>query len=157
MGKIQIHKICIISLQLQSNRTTCKIVCKYLIAFLQHSLCSQHISWFVREKNERQAIPPVSLTTNSANRSDSVSTLYLSRIIWMTSLVWTRLVIQTDMHESFGGVNTDVSRSYLKPNVMTSFLNPPDKQESPKWKKWFVLSMTANVLYHSVVNRCNYS
>ena len=78
------------------------------------------------ERRDRKKIPPVSLTTKSANLSDSVSTLYLSRIIWMTSLVWTRLVIQTDIQESFGGVKTEVSRSYLnKGENVTSFMNPP--------------------------------
>lgn len=56
--------------------------------------------------------PPVSLTTYNANWAGSVSTLYFSSIIAMTSCVGRRLVTKADMDEPLGGVKTDVSRSY---------------------------------------------
>jgi hypothetical protein len=46
-------------------------------------------NYIKRKKNVLKlfVIPPDSLTTKSANLSGSLSTLYLSRIIWITSRV----------------------------------------------------------------------
>ena len=89
-----------------------------------------------------------------ANLSGSLSTLYLSRIIWMTSRVLTRLVIQTDMTESFGGVNTDVSRSYLEEqpslNRCKKYHDNHSTMNSIRKSKWWEPSLQSGLSYSSL-------